>query len=509
MSQGLDLAQLWADVRANVLSDVSPAEARFLDTTTCVGCSDGIVYVATTHSFAMEWLTKHHHARLQDGFSNAVGEALNLVILVRPPSPDAATPIPSPEPTLSEGLAPPPPEASNVIDLTSGSPMPPAPTFPPQPPANGHHVTPSPRPPGPSAVLPPRRPPREADEFESKLNADYRFESFVVGSSNRLAHAAAIAVAESPANSYNPLFIYGGSGLGKTHLLHAVGHYAKDLYPRLRVCYVTTEQFTNEFINSIRGGDNAAFQRQYRQADVLLIDDIQFLEGKQQTQEEFFHTFNSLYNAEKQIVITSDRPPKQIARLEDRLRSRFAWGLLTDIQPPELETRIAILSKKVQAEGLSISRDVLEHMATLVQSNIRELEGALIRVVAQSSVDRVPIDVSTVDVALKGMLNTTGHQQITCPAIMDEVAGYYGLTVDDLTSRSRSKHLVTARHVAMYLVRELTEMSLPRIGEAFGKRDHTTVMAAKDKIALLMQSDTTTFSQVQELTNRIKSQERV
>ncbi len=365
------------------------------------------------------------------------------------------------------------------------------------------------RPEGPTVELPPRRRP-EPDEVEpdTQLNPKYSFDDFVIGSSNRFAHAAATAVAEAPAKSYNPLFIYGGAGLGKTHLLHAIGHYVRNLYPRLGVRYVTTEQFTNEFINAIRDDRITTFQRTYRQADVLLMDDIQFLQQKERTQEEFFHTFNALHNAEKQIVISSDRPPKQIAQLEDRLRSRFEWGLMTDVQPPDLETRIAILRKKAETDRLGTAPDVLELIASRVESNIRELEGALIRVAAFSSLQQAPADTEMAEAVLKDLFPDGRDQEVSIQLIMEEVADYFSMSVDELCSSARNRPLVTARQIAMYLARELTEMSLPRIGKAFGGRDHTTVMHAKSKIAALMQERRVIYDQVQELTNRIKKRAR-
>ena len=338
----------------------------------------------------------------------------------------------------------------------------------------------------------------------SQLTAKYTFERFVIGSSNRFAHAAAVAVAEAPAKSYNPLFIYGGAGLGKTHLLHAIGHYAGNLFPQARVRYVTSEQFTNDFINAIRDDRAGTFQRRYRDNDILLIDDIQFLEGKERTQEEFFHTFNALHNADKQIVISSDRPPKQIATLEDRLRSRFEWGLITDVQPPDLETRIAILRKKSSADGLNVPDDVLSFIASKVQSNIRELEGALIRVTAFASLNRSPIDLALAEIVLKDLFPDEGSREVSVPIIMAETAAYFGLSIEDLTGSSRSRLLVTARQMAMYLTRELTDLSLPKIGQAFGGRDHTTVMHATQKIRGLMRERRSIYNQVQELTNRIK-----
>jgi chromosomal replication initiator protein len=337
-----------------------------------------------------------------------------------------------------------------------------------------------------------------------QLTPKYTFERFVIGSSNRFAHAAAVAVAEAPAKSYNPLFIYGGAGLGKTHLLHAIGHYTGNLYPQARIRYVSSEQFTNEFINAIRDDRTGAFQRRYRDNDVLLIDDIQFLEGKERTQEEFFHTFNALHNADKQIVISSDRPPKQIATLEDRLRSRFEWGLITDVQPPDLETRIAILRKKSVADGLSVPDDVLSFIASKVQSNIRELEGALIRVTAFSSLNGSPIDLALAEIVLKDLFPDEGRREVSVPIIMAETATYFGLTIEDLTGSNRSRLLVTARQMAMYLTRELTDLSLPKIGQAFGGRDHTTVMHATQKIRGLMRERRSIYNQVQELTNRVK-----
>jgi chromosomal replication initiator protein len=345
----------------------------------------------------------------------------------------------------------------------------------------------------------------------ARLNAKYTFETFVIGSSNRFAHAAAVAVAEAPAKAYNPLFIYGDSGLGKTHLLHASGHYAQTLYNGLKVRYVSSEEFTNEFINMIRDGKQDGFRRRYRDVDVLLVDDIQFLENKEGTQEEFFHTFNTLHNASKQIVISSDRAPKRLVTLEDRLRSRFEWGLLTDVQPPELETRIAILRKKAIQEGLNAPPDVLEYIASRISTNIRELEGALIRVTAFASLNRQGVDISLAEIVLKDLIPESqgnGSPQITAATIMGQTAAYFGLSIEDLCGTSRSRVLVTARHIAMYLCRELTDMSLPKIGQQFGGRDHTTVINADRKIRSLMAERRSIYTQVTELTNRIKQQAR-
>ncbi len=342
----------------------------------------------------------------------------------------------------------------------------------------------------------------------TRLNPKYTFDTFVIGASNRFAHAAAVAVAEAPAKAYNPLFVYGDSGLGKTHLLHAIGHYARNLYPTVRVRYVNSEEFTNDFINSIRDDKAANFQSRYRDVDVLLIDDIQFLQGKVQTQEEFFHTFNTLHNANKQVVITSDVPPKLLSGFEERMRSRFEWGLLTDVQPPDLETRIAILRKKAIQERLSVPDDVLEFIASRISTNIRELEGALIRVTAFASLNRQPVDMGLAVIVLKDLIPSDGANQITSATIMAQTATYFGLTVEDLQGASRSRVLVTARQIAMYLCRELTDLSLPKIGQQFGGRDHTTVMHADKKIRQLMAERRAIYNQVTELTNRIKQQSR-
>jgi chromosomal replication initiator protein len=344
------------------------------------------------------------------------------------------------------------------------------------------------------------------EEAATRLNPKYTFDTFVIGASNRFAHAAAVAVAEAPAKAYNPLFVYGESGLGKTHLLHAIGHYARNLYPNVRVRYVNSEEFTNDFINSIRDDKASNFQRRYRDVDVLLIDDIQFLQGKVQTQEEFFHTFNTLHNANKQVVITSDLPPKLLSGFEERMRSRFEWGLLTDVQPPDLETRIAILRKKAIQERMSAPDEVLEFIASRISTNIRELEGALIRVTAFASLNRQSVDMSLAEIVLKDLIPNEQGSQITSATIMAQTAAYFGLTIEDLCGTSRSRVLVTARQIAMYLCRELTDLSLPKIGQQFGGRDHTTVMHADRKIRELMSERRAIYNQVTELTNRIKQQ---
>jgi chromosomal replication initiator protein len=338
----------------------------------------------------------------------------------------------------------------------------------------------------------------------NRLNPKYMFETFVIGSSNRFAHAASVAVAESPAKAYNPLFIYGSSGLGKTHLLHAIGHYATTLGTARSVRYVSTEEFTNDFINSLRDDKTSAFQRRYRDVDILLIDDIQFLESRERTQEEFFHTFNTLHNANRQIVVTSDRSPKELKTLEDRLRTRFEWGLLADIQPPDLETRIAILQKKAAQERLFAPPDVLEFIASRISSSIRELEGALIRVTAFANLTRSAVELSLAEEVLRDFIPDGSGPEITADQIMVSTADYFGVSLEDLRGHSRSRVLVNARQVAMYLCRELTDLSLPRIGQAFGGRDHTTVMHADRKIRQQMAERRSLYNQIAELTNRIK-----
>jgi len=345
-------------------------------------------------------------------------------------------------------------------------------------------------------------------DHEARLNPKYTFETFVPGSSNRFAHAAAVAVAEAPAKAYNPLFIYGESGLGKTHLLHAIGTYGRRLDPSMRVRYVSSEEFTNDFINSVRVNDVQSFQRRYRDVDLLLIDDIQFLERAEQTQEAFFHTFNTLQLANKQIVISCDRKPEQLSGLQNRLVTRFKSGLITDVQAPDLELRIAILRKKAAKDGMTLQPGVMEFIASKIQSNIRELEGALIRVVAFGSLNKQDIDLKLAEIVLKDLISESDRPDITASTIMAVTAEYFGITLEDLTSSSRTRVLVSARQIAMYLCRELTELSLPKIGQTFGGRDHTTVMHAERKIRSLMTERRNVYNQITELTSRIRSRAR-
>ncbi len=457
------LEDLWSGVIHSVSQD-SPQNRAFLTLTKPLGLlkSDGgsNLLVAAPNGFAKDVLESRLKVALNDALSAKLGERINIAV------------------TIDESLDVQTPE----IDDQDEQEAPRAGTG--------------------------RQEAQTKPQESAQLNPRYIFETFVIGASNRFAHAAAVAVAEAPAKAYNPLFIYGESGLGKTHLLHAIGAYAKELYSGLRVRYVSSEEFTNDFINSIRDDKSSVFQRRYRDLDILLVDDIQFLENKERTQEEFFHTFNTLYNANKQIVISSDRPPKQLTTLEDRLRSRFEWGLITDIQPPELETRIAILRKKAVQDKLSAPDDVLEYIASKISTNIRELEGALIRVTAFASLNRQPVDMGLAEIVLKDLIPDESAPEITAPTIMAQTAAYFSLTLDDLCGTSRSRVLVNARQIAMYLCRELTDLSLPKIGQTFGGRDHTTVMHADRKVRQLMAERRSIFNQVTELTNRIKQQSR-
>ena len=341
------------------------------------------------------------------------------------------------------------------------------------------------------------------DEMSSTLNPKYTFNSFVIGNSNRFAHAASLAVAEAPAKAYNPLFIYGGVGLGKTHLMHAIGHYILDGNPNAKVVYVSSEKFTNELINAIKDDRNEEFRKKYRNVDVLLIDDIQFIAGKERTQEEFFHTFNELHDANKQIILSSDRPPKEIPTLEDRLRSRFEWGLIADIQVPDFETRMAILKKKADVENLNVANEVMGYIATKIKSNIRELEGALIRIVAYSSLTNREITVDLATEALKDIISKKQGKHITIDLIQDIVSSYFNLRVEDLKSQRRTRNVAYPRQIAMYLSRKLTDMSLPKIGEEFGGRDHTTVIHAYEKISENLKTDDSLQHTVNDLTKKI------
>ncbi len=364
--------------------------------------------------------------------------------------------------------------------------------------------------PSPIAEAAPEAPAKQPQprRTESTLNAKYTFDSFVIGSSNRFAHAAALAVAELPAKAYNPLFIYGESGLGKTHLLHGIGNYGESLYPGIRVKYVSSEEFTNDFINAIANNQGQMFQTRYRDIDVLLIDDIQFLQGRDSTQEAFFHLFNTLHDHNKQVVITSDVQPKHLTGFESRMVSRFEWGLITDVTAPDLETRIAILRKKAQMDRMVIEDEILTFIADKVRSNIRELEGALIRVTAFASLNKLPINLELAQTVLKNSITSEDRTEIGPSEIISQTAAYFELTEDDLYGSSRSQTIARARQIAMYLCRELTNLSLPKIGQLFGNRDHTTVMYANKKIEKLMKERRSVYTQVTELTTRLKRSAR-
>ncbi|GHS85730.1 chromosomal replication initiator protein DnaA [Actinomycetota bacterium] len=474
------LSRVWSAAVAELESspDITPRQIAFVRLAKPLGLLDGTMLLAVGNDLTKDYLETRARPELTTALSSALGREARFAITVDAElaPDDSAVPVMRPAaettPVYGTPAQPGPPREDDRDSYRS---------------------------------QPPRRSPATEP---ARLNPKYLFETFVIGSSNRFAHAAAVAVAEAPAKAYNPLFIYGDSGLGKTHLLHAIGHYARNLYPSVRVRYVNSEEFTNDFINSISEGKAGAFQRRYREVDVLLVDDIQFLQGKEQTMEEFFHTFNTLHNANKQVVITSDLPPKQLNGFEDRMRSRFEWGLITDVQPPDLETRIAILRKKAGNERLQAPDDVLEYIASKISTNIRELEGALIRVTAFANLNRQQVELSLAEIVLKDLITDDDTADITATQVIGQTAAYFGLSIDDLCGQSRSRVLVTARQIAMYLCRELTDLSLPKIGQAFGGRDHTTVMHANRKIRELMAERRSIYNQVTELTNRIKQQNR-
>ncbi len=478
------LVLVWSRTLAGLADGtLSPQHRAFLRLTRPMAVVGDTVLIAAPNDFARDVIENRLRTVLTAALAGELGSDVQIAVTVDPSVVGSTSPLDDLTDEVADGTF------AADLDAASG-PLPPDPFVPtPTRPGSGQQGA------------------RRAVE-PSRLNPKYNFDTFVIGSSNRFAHAAAVAVAEAPAKAYNPLFIYGESGLGKTHLLHAIGHYARNLYSGARVRYVSSEEFTNEFINSIRDDKASMFQSRYREVDVLLVDDIQFLQGKVQTQEEFFHTFNTLHNANKQIVITSDKPPKMLGEFEERMRSRFEWGLITDVQPPDIETRIAILRKKAAQERLSAPPEVLEYIGSKISTNIRELEGALIRVTAFASLNRQPVDLALAEVVLKDLITDSTGPEITSATIMAQTAAYFGLSMEDLCGASRSRVLVTARQIAMYLCRELTDLSLPKIGQQFGGRDHTTVMHADRKIRHLMAERRSVYNQVTELTNRIKSQTR-
>jgi chromosomal replication initiator protein len=478
-----DLTTVWTRVLDTLADEAGPQAGAFLKLTRPLGLVEDTALLAAPNEFTKDLIESRLRPHVTDVLSRELGREVRIAVTVEPELAGEMAVAEGDDEPDAETLAA---DAAFAVTLSAT--------------AVPDTID--------SALRPGSGQPVPRFDSDSRLNPKYTFDTFVIGASNRFAHAAAIAVAEAPAKAYNPLFIYGGSGLGKTHLLHAIGHYARSLYAGTRVLYVSSEEFTNDFINSIRDDKAQAFQRRYRDVDVLLIDDIQFLQGRVQTQEEFFHTFNTLHTANKQIVITSDVAPQQLSGFEDRMRTRFTWGLTTDVQPPDLETRIAILRKKAAQEKLQAPPEVLEYIASKIATNIRELEGALIRVTAFASLNRQPVDLALAEIVLKDLIPDSSGPEVTSGLIMAQTAAYFGLTLDDLCGSSRSRVLVNARQIAMYLCRELTDLSLPKIGQQFGGRDHTTVMHADRKIRQLMAERRSVYNQVTELTNRIKSQAR-
>lgn len=489
MDDSAELVSVWNRARPRFDDpSIRPQQKAWIALTRPLGLVEDTALLAAPNDFAKDYLDNRLRPLIASVLSEELGRDIRVAVTVQ--SPDEQT-----EAALDAGLDPNPDENpadapdedwadDGRADATTGG--------------------------GSIANLANYRPRHAGEEPDrnSRLNPKYTFDTFVIGSSNRFTHAAAVAVAEAPARAYNPLFIYGDSGLGKTHLLHAIGHYARRLQPGLRTRYVSSEEFTNDFINSVRDDKMQAFQSRYRSVDVLLIDDIQFLERAERTQEEFFHTFNTLHNANKQIVISSDKSPRQLNSLEDRLRTRFEWGLISDVQAPDLETRIAILRKKAAQEGMSPPPEVLEFIASKIQSNIRELEGALIRVTAFANLNRQTVELGLAEMVLKDLVGENDAPEISATTIMAVTAEYFAVTMDDLVGSSRSRVLVGARQMAMYLCRELTDLSLPKIGEKFGNRDHTTVMHAERKIRAQMAEKLTVYNQISELTSRIKVRAR-
>ncbi|SET14722.1 chromosomal replication initiator protein [Salinibacillus kushneri] len=445
-----NIEELWAKTLENIEEKISkPSFDTWLKSTEAKSIDNETIVIAAPNEFARDWLENSYSKLISNTLLEVTGSQLNPKFV-----------IPEKEKTETETKKPVKP-APNISGSSNQS-------------------------------------------TKTMLNSKYTFDTFVIGSGNRFAHAASLAVAEAPAKAYNPLFIYGGVGLGKTHLMHAIGHYVIEHNPQAKVLYLSSEKFTNEFINSIRDNKAVDFRNKYRSVDILLIDDIQFLAGKESTQEEFFHTFNSLHEDNKQIVISSDRPPKEIPTLEDRLRSRFEWGLITDITPPDLETRIAILRKKAKAEGLDIPNEVMLYIANQIDTNIRELEGALIRVVAYSSLINQDIDASVAADALKDIIPSSKPKQITIQSIQETVGEYYNVKLEDFAAKKRTKSIAFPRQIAMYLAREMTDYSLPKIGEEFGGRDHTTVIHAHEKIAKMIADDKQLHRDIDELKEKVK-----
>lgn len=482
------LTRAWAAALDAVpTNELGPVATSMLRSARPLGDIEGTILLAVPNDFTKQWIEDKAQSKLKTALSVHLGRTVRIAITVDP-SIEVVT-----QEEEKEEAAPVTPEPAPAAPA-------PAPTS-----SNEEHVQ-------HEEHHSPALASSNADSGPTHLNPKFTFDTFVIGPSNRFAHAAALAASESPGTAFNPLFIYGDSGLGKTHLLQAIGHNALSMMPHLKVRYVNSEEFTNEFINAIRLNktDNSqveAFHRRYRELDILLIDDIQFIGDKEQTVEGFFHTFNALHSANKQIVLTSDLPPAQLKGFEDRMRSRFSSGLLVDVQPPDLETRIAILHKKADAEGLEVTPEVFEYVASRISSNIRELEGALVRIGAWASLYQERIDLNLAQMMLKDFVSNPDDNEITVSLIMSQCAVYFGVTIEQMGSSERSHNVVEARQIAMYLCRELTDLSLPKIGQAFG-RDHTTVMHANKKISKLMKEKRETFNHVSELTNRIKQKAR-
>jgi len=442
---------LWQETLEKLKNELStPSFETWLSSTRLLHIDGDTLVISVPNEFAKDWLESRYAPLIRSSVQSVLGHSVSLRFII--PSPEGSY---GEDPNLSLPISP---------------------------------ITPI-----------------QDEPIPNSLNTKYTFDTFVIGNSNRFAHAASLAVAESPAKSYNPLFIYGGVGLGKTHLMHAIGHHVLQRSPNTKVLYVSSEKFTNELIDSIRDENSIEFRNHYRNVDILLIDDIQFLAGKERTQEEFFHTFNALHEANKQIIISSDRPPKEIPTLEDRLRSRFEWGLITDIQAPDLETRIAILRKKAKLENLQVPNEVMVYIADKIHSNIRELEGALIRVMAFASLSSIPIDTEVAVEALKDIIPANNTKQITIEIIQQSVAGYFHLSPSEFKAKKRTRAVAFPRQIAMYLSRELTDSSLPKIGDEFGGRDHTTVMHAHDKITQALRIDPLLEKKVNEMIQRIQS----
>ena len=544
------LSALWQDIVAELLNlserpnshvpTFSPGDRAYLQLVKPVMLVDGYCILSAPHTAAKNVVENNLGPYIVELLSHHLGQPCNLAVSVHAPAPQEQPQTQQPQQAQpAQQLHQPAPQPRTDSSADDWYSTYSEPTFPPAP---AREANPSPlageqlpmgldelarihaqqqenpieessrqqssHPVVPAPQRIPREKPAHDPDREMSLNPKYTFENFVIGSSNRFANGAAVAVAENPARAYNPLFIWGGSGLGKTHLLHAAGNYAQVLQPNLRIKYVSSEEFTNDYINSVRDDRQESFKRRYRDLDILMVDDIQFLEGKEGTQEEFFHTFNALHQSNKQIILSSDRPPKQLTTLEDRLRTRFEGGLITDIQPPDLETRIAILMKKAAADGTRVSEDVLELIASQFESSIRELEGALIRVSAYSSLINEPITLDVAQVALRDILPDEGDVTITAATIKEAAAEYFRVPMDKLTGAGKTRVVAHARQLAMYLCRELTDLSLPKIGQEFGGKDHTTVMYADRKIRKEITENRETYDEIQELTQIIKNSVR-